>query len=410
MALSVLGTLAVSVCHAGPPTLTLYTFESPPYQMSAQTADGVANVVGETVDTVTCAANQAGWSTNIRLAPQNRAAHSLSRNLIDGYFAIDPSTELDITAKRSDPVSLEKWYLFNTEPGPIPATARIGVVDGSNEKAWLEANGYNIFLSVSSPSQLPALLRRGRIDAALMDERTMSGLQHMEGTGYNELNAHFLRYAPLYLYMSENFTANNPGFISSFNRYLPGCMEGQITLSAEEDKRIRQLAERLFSELDSMLDLQQAIDAGPRLETLADVLTFDSMWQARAPEKATDLATTILELPGSRTLNAWTHTHPELVTEALLSNNMGTLVAMSQLTSDYWQGDEPKFNAVVSNIRSGLTGLEAMYLSDIRYDASTSRFQVTVSAPVGPITDKLPKGVISLGLDIEEALANSRPH
>jgi hypothetical protein len=51
-----------------------------------------------------------------------------------------------------------------------------------------------------------------------------------------------------------------------------------------------------------------------------------------------------------------------------------------------------------------------MYLSDIRYDASTSRFQVTVSAPVGPITDKLPKGVISLGLDIEEALANSRPH
>ena len=134
------------------------------------------------------------------------------------------------------------------------------------------------------------------------------------------------------------------------------------------------------------------------------------MWQARAPEKATDLATTILELPGSRTLNAWTHTHPELVTEALLSNNMGTLVAMSQLTSDYWQGDEPKFNAVVSNIRSGLTGLEAMYLSDIRYDASTSRFQVTVSAPVGPITDKLPKGVISLGLDIEEALANSRPH
>jgi len=409
MALSVLGTLAVSVCHAGPPTLTLYTFESPPYQMSAEAGD-VADVVGETIDTVNCAANRAGWSTNIRLAPQNRAAHSLSRNLIDGYFAIDPSTELDIMATRSDPVSLEKWYLFNTEPGPIPGTARIGVVDGSNEKAWLEAHGYNIFLSVSSPSQLPALLRRGRIDAALMDERTMSGLQHMESTGYNELNAHFLRYAPLYLYMSENFTANNPGFISNFNRHLPRCMEGQITLSPEEDERIRQLAERLFSKLDSMLDLQQAIDAGPRLETLADVLTFDSMWQAQAPKKATDLANRILELPGSRTLNAWTLTHPELITEALLSNNMGTLVAMSQLTSDYWQGDEPKFNAVVSNIRSGLTGLDAMYLSDIRYDASTSRFQVTVSAPVGPVNDNLPKGVISLGLDIEEALASSRPH
>lgn len=285
--------------------------------------------------------------------------------------------------------------------------ARIGVVDGSNEKAWLQANGYNIFLSVSSPSQLPALLRRGRIDAALMDERTMSGLQHLEGTGYGELTAHFLRYAPLYLYMGEHFTANNPDFISDFNRYIPKCMEGQITLSAEEDEHIRKLAERLFSELDSMLDLRQSIEAGPRMENLTDVLTFDSIWRALAPEKATDHAMAILELPGSRTLNAWTLTHPELVTEALLTNDMGTLAAISQLTSDYWQGDEPKFKAVVSNIRSGLTGLDAMHLSDIRYDASTSRFQVTVSAPVGPIANNLPKGVISLGLDIENALASA---
>lgn len=70
------------------------------------------------------------------------------------------------------------------------------------------------------------------------------------------------------------------------------------------------------------------------------------------------------------------------------------------------QGDEPKFSQVVKNLKDGLTGLDAMYLSDIRYDASTSRFQVTVSAPVGPVSEGIPEGIIALGLDIENALRN----
>jgi len=401
LVLGLLGTAVMPLCHAENPTVDLYTFESPPYQISGEAG---GRITGETVETVKCAANRAGWSTRIRITPQNRATHSLSRNLIDGYFAIDPSTELDITAKRSDPISLEKWYFFTTHPGPIPQSARLGVVDGSNEEAWLEANGYDIFLSVSSPSQLPALLRHGRIDAALLDQRTMSGVQRPDESGNNELTAHFLRYAPLYLYLSENFTAGNPDFLSTFDRHLPDCMEGRITLSSEEEKRIRAIAAQLFREIESMLDLQQTIDAGPRMESLTTVLTFDSKWQALAPERSTELARAILELPGSRALHAWKLTHQELVTEAMLTNNMGTLTAMSQLTSDYWQGDEPKFNQVVENLRAGLSGLDVIFLSDIRYDASTSRFQVTVSAPVGPVTNNIPKGIIALGLDIENAL------
>lgn len=402
--LGVIGTVALSVAHARPPVLNLYTFASSPYQIPALVGPGNAKVVGETVDTVNCAASQAGWSTRIRITPQNRAVHSLRRNLIDGYFAIDPSTELDTTAKRSNPVTLEKWYFFTTEPDVVSESARIGVVDGSNEKAWLEDNGFDVFMSVSMPSQLLALLKRGRIDAALMDRRAMIELHAPDKSGAGELNAHFLRYAPLYMYLSENFTANNPDFLPAFNKFLPACMEGQITLSADEEARIKHLAERLFSEIDGMLNLQQAIDAGPRMENLTDVLTFDTMWQALAPGQAPELAKAILELPGSRALFAWKLTHSDMVTEALLTNNLGTLVAMSALSSDYWQGDEPKFTRVIENIRAGSTGLDAMAISDIRYDASTSRFQVTVSAPVGPVSEGMPKGIIALGLDIERAL------
>lgn len=49
-------------------------------------------------------------------------------------------------------------------------------------------------------------------------------------------------------------------------------------------------------------------------------------------------------------------------------------------------------------------GLDALYISPIRFDASTSQFQVTVSAPVEPIEEGVPKAIIALGLNAEEAL------
>ena len=139
LALGLTTALVYSVCQAQTPTLKLLTFESPPYQMAGPGADGSSLVVGETANTVACAANRGGWATRIRIAPQNRAIHSLERKMIDGYFAIDPSSELDTIAKRSDPVALEKWYFFSRDNRPFSRDLRIGVVSGSTEEAWLEA-------------------------------------------------------------------------------------------------------------------------------------------------------------------------------------------------------------------------------------------------------------------------------
>jgi ABC-type amino acid transport substrate-binding protein len=410
LALSLTLILASAVCQAQPPTLNLYTFESPPYQVASQEKGGANRISGETADTVACAANRAGWATRIRITPQNRALHSLERNMIDGYFAIDPSAELDNIAKRSDPVALEKWYFFTRGDQVVTDNLRIGVVDGSNEEAWLEANDYSVFLSVTSASQLLALLKRERIDAALMDERVMNGLRQENGEPAMDLERHFVRYAPLYLYLSESFASSYPEFLGTFNRTLNSCMAGHLALSDEEERRIRTLSESLISEISSVLDIPQIIASGPRQESFTDVMTQDSMWQAMAPLASTQLADRILDLAGSRTLYGWKVAQAGLVTEAMIMNNMGTLAAMSQLTTDYWQGDEAKFQKVLDATRQGLKGMEALYISPIRYDASTSRFQVTVSAPVGPIIEGVPLGVLMFGLDAEKALrALERP-
>lgn len=234
-----LGTVVLPVCQAQSRELNLYTFEAPPYQVAdAVSPDLRKQVAGETVETIACAAGRAGWSANIRVTPPKRAIHSLRRNQVDGYFAIDASANLDATARRSAPVALAKWYFFTVDPKLHPGEARIGVVDGSNEESWLKANGYEIFMTVASASQLVALLERNRIDAALMDERVMAGLRANSYSAEETLHKHFLRHAPLYLYLSDDFTRQHPGFLHQFNHYLPRCIDREISRHVEGDAQI----------------------------------------------------------------------------------------------------------------------------------------------------------------------------
>jgi hypothetical protein len=399
-----LGALLAPACFSQSLTLDLVTFEAPPYQVPGVEYRERGHVTGETVETIVCAVGQAGMFTRITMAPQKRAEYSLRRNLTDGYFAVDPSTELDSIAARSDPVALEKWYFFTLKPEVDPESARIGVVDGSNEEAWLTANGYDIFLRINSPGQLLALLKRGRIDAALMDSKVMNSLYAGQVEQTSPLHARFLRYAPLYLYLSDTFATAHPDFMPRFNHFLPPCMSPSLQLTASEKQHVERLSKQLVSELHAIINLQQAVEAGPRMETFTDVLTADSKWQALAPRMATPLASQVLDLPGSKALFAWQRAHKGLITEAMLMNDMGTLAAMSQLTSDFWQGDEPKFQAVMNAPLEASTGKPVLYISPIRYDSSTARFQITVSIPLALPNGGAPDGAISFGLDIERAL------
>ncbi|MGO1461958.1 MAG: substrate-binding periplasmic protein [Marinobacter sp.] len=405
LAFGILALLIFQVCMAQPAELDLVTFEAPPYQSVESTGDKQRAITGETVETVTCAAKQAGWPVHITLAPQKRAIYSLKRNDVDGYFAADPSAELDSIARRSNPIALEKWYFFTPNSTPKPDKRRIGVVDGGNEEAWLKANGYTVYLGVVSASQLPALLKRERIDAALIDERVMEGLNIENNSFIDSLNPQFLRYAPLHLYVAKVFDATHPEFLPAFNQALPACMEKTLTLSSQESKHIEELAKTLIAELTEFVDVQSALKAGPKQESLAEILSIDSKWQALAPETELPLASHILSLPASQNLKAWQSSHQGLVTEIMVINNMGAITAMSQLTSDFWQGDEPEFLEVAGGeLSEESLDRKAFFISSIRYDHSTTRFQISVSMPVIPGSNHTPNGVIVLGLDIEKAM------
>ncbi len=392
--------LTPSITVAEPRVLELYTYEAPPYQFQTQLLDQQVSVVGETVETVNCAAREADWSPEIHLAPQSRALYELRRNMIDGYFALDASTELDAAALRSDPVALEEWYFFSTEVQTDPSSARIGVVNGSNEQAWMDATGYEDLLTVATPEQLLALLQRKRIDVALMDRRLMEVLAGPMGEHLETIHMQFVRYAPLYLYLNREFDARHPQFLVAFNRALPGCMEEHITLSSTERHKAERLSVPLLEDLAQQVDLRQALADGSTSLSSEDIREIDRDWRANAPDEPVPLARHILQLPASQALRQWKAEYPRLVTEAMVVNQSGTIAAMSRLSSDFWQGDEPKFKQVMNDPDS----VNGLYISAIRYDASTARFQIMVSSAITSAQGGKPLGVVVLGLDVEEAL------
>ncbi len=307
------------IATAGHEVYSLYTFESPPYQYANPSPDG-PQVIGETVATIRCAMELAGASTHIRLMPQSRARFALQRNLVDGYFAVDPSPAMDETALISHPVALEKWYWFYRDVWPEVGAARIGVVGGSNEEAWLVNQGLQPSMTVSAPEQLPALLSRHRIDLALMDQRVMAALQAEQPSLGQSLEHRFLRYAPLHLYLNASFATEHPGFMTQFNRQLASCMGQHMQLTEEEHLHVASVANQLIRDLVSQINLPQAIHQGPRFDTFTDILTQDTIWQALAPEQPTPLASEILALPASQSLSRWQANHPDLITEILLTD------------------------------------------------------------------------------------------
>ena len=69
---------------------------------------------------------------------------------------------------------------------------------------------------------------------------------------------------------------------------------------------------------------------------------------------------------------------------------------MSKLTSDYWQGDEDKFNKV-------FTHLDDYYFNTVECDASAHHFQEQLSIPVFN-KNYNHIGVLILGIDVEKML------
>lgn len=87
-----------------------------------------------------------------------------------------------------------------------------------------------------------------------------------------------------------------------------------------------------------------------------------------------------------------------LITEIFIMDAQGLNVAATDVTSDYWQGDEEKFTETHG------VGAGALHVADVELDESTQRYQSQLSATIIDPATGQPIGAITVGVDAESLM------
>ena len=129
------------------------------------------------------------------------------------------------------------------------------------------------------------------------------------------------------------------------------------------------------------------------------VLALDLQWRKELDTRQHHLISQLLNHPLSMYLQDLERDSKGLFSEMFITDNLGLNVAMSKPTSDYWQGDETKFEKTF-NSQS-----DKLYIDSIRYDQSAKKFQSQVSLRIMYPTNEQAIGMMTIGVDVEQALS-----
>ncbi|MGD1879053.1 MAG: hypothetical protein ACFB13_16315 [Kiloniellaceae bacterium] len=127
----------------------------------------------------------------------------------------------------------------------------------------------------------------------------------------------------------------------------------------------------------------------------ADIDKMDKDWRAQTDAGSKPMIDAVLSNALSGYLRGKQESSQGLVTEVFVMDNRGLNVGQSDVTSDYWQGDEAKWQKTYS------AGPDAIFVDEVEMDESTQTFQSQLSMSiVDPATGEV-IGAITVGVNID---------
>lgn len=127
----------------------------------------------------------------------------------------------------------------------------------------------------------------------------------------------------------------------------------------------------------------------------AEILAMDETWRAQLGTADTALVDGALTGAVADFLRAQVDASGGMITEIILMDAAGLNVAVSHVTSDYWQGDEAKHQDTFG------IGPDAVHFSEIELDESSQRYQGQISVTlVDPATGEA-IGAVTIGVDAQ---------
>lgn len=129
--------------------------------------------------------------------------------------------------------------------------------------------------------------------------------------------------------------------------------------------------------------------------TQDEIDALDKEWRAQVGQSPAALIDPILGNDASAKLVAARDAAEGLLTEVFVMDDRGLNVAASDVTSDYWQGDEAKW------IETYQVGPDAVHFGDVELDESTQSYQAQVSLSIADPDTGAVIGAATFGVNIE---------
>ena len=130
----------------------------------------------------------------------------------------------------------------------------------------------------------------------------------------------------------------------------------------------------------------------------AAIDTMDQQWRAESVNGSGPMIDKVLANELSVYLQGVQEESQGLITEVFVMDNRGLNVGQSDLTSDYWQGDEAKWQKTFQ------AGPDTLFVDDVELDESSQRYQTQVSYSItDPVTGEV-IGAVTIGIDADGLL------
>lgn len=128
----------------------------------------------------------------------------------------------------------------------------------------------------------------------------------------------------------------------------------------------------------------------------AKIDELDKLWRAEAEASSQPMIDKVLDNALSQFLTEAQEASGGKYTEIFVMDAKGLNVGQSEVTSDFWQGDEAKWKETF------LVGPGAVHISDLEKDDSTQMLQAQVSlAIVDPVTNAV-IGAVTVGVNVDK--------
>ena len=166
----------------------------------------------------------------------------------------------------------------------------------------------------------------------------------------------------------------------------------QVNAGEKAPQKVYDLANSKLAALGNDPVIVEAVKAeNAKGKTLDQIKEMDKKWRAHAG--IADYMQAMMDSKCGKHIAGIQNSAPYYA-EIFVMDNQGANVAMTDKTSDYWQGDEAKFK------ESFAGGAGAVFVDEVEFDDSTQAYLVQVSVPVKDGGNAI--GAITFGIDIDQ--------